>query len=238
MTMRMKLSLSCLMALGMALGVAQAQPQPQPQPSASQPNALQGFSQNRNQPVQINAQTLEVRDKSKVATYSGNVRLVQGDTTLRCKVLVIYYDGGQVAGQSVKAATPGPAGNSQIRRIEATGNVIVSQKDQTATGEKAIYDISDDTVRLFPAAGSNVTVTQGPNIVSGQRLIVHLDTGISHFESDGHGPGVVSLIVPNSMKNDNHAAPAAPATTHQATPHAAPKPRNGPSDSNNLSGLH
>jgi lipopolysaccharide export system protein LptA len=228
MTMRTKLSLSCLMAFWVALGVAQAQPQP----PASQPNALQGFSQNRNQPVQINAQTLEVRDKSKVATYSGNVRLVQGDTTMRCKVLVVYYDAGQTAGQTVKAATPGPSGSSQIRRIEATGNVIVTQKDQTATGEKAIYDISDDTVRLFPSPGGNVTVTQGPNIVSGQRLIVHLDTGVSHFESDGHGPGVFSLIVPNAMKNDNHAAPTAPAT-HQAAPHAAPKPR-----SDGLSDLH
>jgi lipopolysaccharide export system protein LptA len=227
--MRMKPGLACLTAFCLefcwALGAAQAQ-----QPS--QPNALQGFSQNRNQPVQINAQTLEVRDKSKVATYSGNVRLVQGDTTLRCKVLVVYYDGGQAAGQPVKAATPGPSGSSQIRRIEATGNVIVTQKDQTATGEKAVYDISDDTVRLFPAPGGNVTVTQGQNIVRGPRLIVHLDTGISHFESDGHDGGVFSLIIPNSMKNDNHAAPAPPGA-HGAAPHAAPKPR-----SNGLSDLH
>jgi lipopolysaccharide export system protein LptA len=218
------------MAFCVALAAAQAQPQPQP--AASQPNALQGFSQNRNQPVQINAQTLEVRDKSKVATYTGNVRLVQGDTTLRCKVLVVYYDAGQAAGQTVKSATPGPSGSSQIRRIEATGNVIVTQKDQTAVGEKAIYDIGDDTVRLFPAPGGNVSVTQGPNIVRGQRLIVHLDTGVSHFESDGTGPGVYSLIVPNAMKNENRAAPAAPAA-HGATPHAAPNPR-----PDALSGLH
>jgi lipopolysaccharide export system protein LptA len=232
MTMRMKLTLSCLMAFCVSLGVAQAQPKQQPQPQQpSQPNALQGFSQNRDQPVQINAQTLEVRDKSKVATYTGNVRLVQGDTTMRCKVLVVYYDGSPAPGQSVKAATPGPAGSSQIRRIEATGNVIVTQKDQTATGEKAIYDISDDTVRLFPLAGGNVTVTQGPNIVRGQRLIVNLATGVSHFESDPGG-GVYSLIVPNAVKNENHDNHAAPAA-HQAPAHAAPKPR-----PNALSDLH
>ena len=215
--MRMKLSLSCLLAFGIAFGVAQAQPQPQ-QPN-SQPNALQGFSQNRNQPVQINAQTLEVRDKKKVATYSGNVKLVQGDTTLRCAKLIVYYDGDQAAANTVKSATPGPAGSQQIRHIEAIGSVIVTQKDQTATGDKAIYDIKDDTVTLSPAPGGYVVVTQGQDIVRGRHLTVHLASGVSQFD----GGDVMSVIVPknqNQTQNQNQGAtPAHPPA------HAAPKPR-------------
>ena len=46
------------------------------------PNAMQGFSQNRDQPIQIEAATLEMRDKKKEATFSGNVKVVQGDTTM------------------------------------------------------------------------------------------------------------------------------------------------------------
>jgi lipopolysaccharide export system protein LptA len=222
MTMRvMFASLSCLTALVAALAVAQAQPQQ----SSAPPNALQGFSQNRNQPVQINAQTLEVRDKTKVATYSGNVKLVQGDTTLHCKTLIVYYDGNQ-GGAGVKAAAPGPSGSQQIRRIEAIGNVVVTQKDQTATGEKAIYDISDDTVRLFAASGGYVTVTQGPNVVRGPRLTVHLDTGVSHFE----GGDVYSLIQPGTVKGDNRAAPAAPKT--------APAPKARATNPAGTSGLY
>ena len=37
------------------------------------PNAMQGFSQNRDQPIQIEAASLEMRDKKKEATFSGNV---------------------------------------------------------------------------------------------------------------------------------------------------------------------
>ena len=33
------------------------------------PNALQGFSQNRDQPVKIQAASLEVREKDKIATF-------------------------------------------------------------------------------------------------------------------------------------------------------------------------
>lgn len=190
--------LAAVVATG-APALAQPKPQQQQQQPSGPPNPLQGFSQNRDQPVKINAASLDVRDKSKVATFSGNVQLVQGDTTLRCKTLVVYYDGDNAGGPAVKSATPGPAGGSSIRRMEAKGGVLVTQKDQTATGESAIYDMKENTVRLFPANGGTVAVTQGPNVVRGPRLVVHLDTGVSHFEG-----GVESLIIPNSMKNEKN----------------------------------
>src|SRR5229473_5682049 len=56
------------------------------------PNAMQGFSQNRDQPIQIEAATLEMRDKKKEATFAGNVKVVQGDTTMTSKILVVFYD--------------------------------------------------------------------------------------------------------------------------------------------------
>ena len=57
-----------------------------------------GFSQNRDQPVHIEAATLEVRDKDKTATFSGNVRVTQGDTGLRCKLLPVFYGSCLICG--------------------------------------------------------------------------------------------------------------------------------------------
>jgi lipopolysaccharide export system protein LptA len=189
----------------------QPQPQPQAQPPAppsGPPNALQGFSQNRDQPVNIKADALEVRDRNKVATFSGSVHLVQGDTVLRCKTLVVFYDQDEAGAPAVKSATPGPAGSSQIRRMEAKGAVVVTQKDQTATGESAIYDLKSNTVTLVAAAGGNVAVTQGPNVMTGERLVVDLTTSVSHLS--GGSRGVSGLIIPSSTqgnKTDNKAAP-------------------------------
>src|SRR5690349_19189823 len=59
---------------------------------ADQPNAMKGFSENRDQPVHIEAMRLEVRDKDKVATFIGNVQFNQGDTEMRCKTLIVYYE--------------------------------------------------------------------------------------------------------------------------------------------------
>ena len=63
------------------------------------------------QPIQIEAAALEVRDKQKEATFSGNVKVVQGDTTMTSKILIVYYDNknassGADKGQSKPKSTP------------------------------------------------------------------------------------------------------------------------------------
>src|SRR3954449_1282799 len=70
------------------------------------PNAMQGFSQNRDQPIQIEAASLEMRDKKKEATFSGNVKVVQGDTTMTSKTLVVFYDSGPAPATPAPAAPP------------------------------------------------------------------------------------------------------------------------------------
>jgi lipopolysaccharide export system protein LptA len=162
----------------------------------SVPNALQGFQQNRGQPVQIEAARLEVRDKDKVATFTGNVKVVQGDTTMHCKVLVVYYekkDEPQAAaggGQPMPAAAPGPGGSSQINRLEAKGSVVVTQKDQTATGDTGLFDMKANTVTMT----GNVLVSQGPNVLRGERLVVDLTTGVSRVDA-GNSTGPVRMLI-------------------------------------------
>jgi lipopolysaccharide export system protein LptA len=142
------------------------------------PNALQGFAKNRDQPVKIQATSLEVRDKDKVATFSGDVRVINGDTEMRCKALVVFYDDDGSGGPSMKAAEPGPGGQQQIKRIEARGGVTVAQKEQTAAGDSAIFNLRENTVTLT----GNVVVTRGQDILRGHRLMVNLTSGISRMD--------------------------------------------------------
>jgi lipopolysaccharide export system protein LptA len=141
------------------------------------PNALQGFSQNRDQPVKIQAASLEVREKEKLATFSGDVQVFQGDTEMRCKVLQVYYD-QEASNHGAKASDQGPGGASQIRRIEAKGGVTVVQKDQNATGDTATFNMKENTVTLL----GNVVVTRGQDIIRGHRLVVDLTTGVSRMD--------------------------------------------------------
>ncbi|MFA6265480.1 MAG: LptA/OstA family protein [Pseudolabrys sp.] len=183
------------------------------QASKGPPNALQGFSQNRDEPVHIESATLEVRDKDKVATFSGDVRVKQGDTNMRSQKLVVFYEqpgekppaAGAPAGKPMQAATPGPNGQQKIKRLEARGDVVVTQKDQTATGETGIFDLPTNTVTLT----GNVVMTQGKNILRGDKLIVDLTSGVSRVESGKNGKGrVQGLFLPSS--GGPEAAPPAP----------------------------
>lgn len=155
------------------------------------PNALQGFATNKDQPIQIEAAALEVRDKEKNAVFVGNVVVTQGDTVMKCKELRVFYDqddpkAGAKGGASkstpkgtMKAAQPGPGGRQSIRRLEARGGVIVTTKDQTATGDTGIFEMKTNTVTL---TGKPVVITQGPNILKGERLVVDLATSFARVE--------------------------------------------------------
>jgi lipopolysaccharide export system protein LptA len=164
-----------------------------------QSNALQGFSENRSKPVQIEAASLEVRDKEKKATFSGNVKVVQGDTMMQCKSLEVFYEqdapstSPNTAPTTMKAAQPGPGGSQQISKLLASGNVKVTQKDQIATGDTAHFDMRANTVTL----NGNVTVIQGKSVMRGDRLVVDMTSGVSRVE----GKGPVRLLIDQESKD-------------------------------------
>jgi lipopolysaccharide export system protein LptA len=144
------------------------------------PNALQGFSQNRDEPVKIRAASLEVREKEKQATFAGDVHVIQGDTELRCKSLVIFYDEDAAGAQkTAKAGEGGAMASKSLRKIEAKGGVTVTQKDQHATGDTVSFDMRANVVTLM----GNVVVTRGSDVLRGQRLVVDLASGVTKMDS-------------------------------------------------------
>jgi lipopolysaccharide export system protein LptA len=188
------------------------------------PNAMQGFSQNRDQPIQIESATLEMRDKKKEATFSGNVKVIQGDTTMTSKTLVVFYESSSAAAPPpanskvpaksapapsapMQAATPGPGGASSIKRLEARGNVVVTQKDQVVTGETAVFDTKTNLVTML----GGVVLTQNKNVLRGDRLVVDMTTGVSRVESDS---GRVQGLFQSSGQN----GPVLPGPTPSASP--------------------
>ena len=167
---------------------------PLAQGGATSNPAKPGQFENKDAPVQIEAATLEVHDKSKTATFSGNVQVVQGDTTMRCRSLVVFYgqevgigeSGGEATtGTAAKSSLGGTKGAQNIRRIEARGGVTVVTKDQSASGDLGIYDLKTKTITL----SGNVVVSQGQNVIHGERVVVDTETGNARVESGGSGAG-------------------------------------------------
>ena len=196
-------------------------PTPAPATTTGVPNALQGFSQNRDEPVHITSRRLEVRDKDKIATFLGDVHVTQGDTNMTCQTLVVFYEQSATTGTAT-VATQATPGGQQVRRLLAQGGVVVNRKDQTATGHEGVFDMKSNTVTLE----GDVVVTQCQNVVHGDRLTVDLTSGVSHIESGkSKQRRVEGLFVPGQQSHQTDApcpdpakpAPAAPATGAPAT---------------------
>jgi lipopolysaccharide export system protein LptA len=190
MTMR-RLAIVIISALLPVCSLASAQglfgQAPSAGPASSGPaRSLQ--AENKDAPVQIEAATLEVHDKSKTATFSGNVQVVQGDTTMKCRSLVVFYGQevglGEATAQASNATNvKSPRGAQNIRRIEARGAVTVITKDQSASGDLGIYDLKTKTITL----SGNVVVSQGQNVIHGERVVVDTETGNARVESGATG---------------------------------------------------
>lgn len=150
------LALVSLLALGMAGAVTQAQ--------AATNSPLEGFATDPNEPIEIEADSLEVEDQSNQATFIGNVVAVQGQTRLRADRLKATY------------APSGQGERTKIRQIIATGRVhVLSKDDQSADGDWARYDVANREIVM----GDKVVLRQGQNVIRGTKLFIDLNSGLS-----------------------------------------------------------
>jgi len=143
------------------------------------------------------------------------VKVVQGDTTMTSRTLVVFYESGSAAdgpaansktaakSTPIQSATPGPGGASSIKRLEARGNVVVTQKDQVVTGETAVFDTRTNLITML----GGVVLTQCKNVLRGDRLFVDMTTGVSRVESDS---GKVQGLFIQSGKDCGSALPGSP----------------------------
>lgn len=123
---------------------------------------------NTDQPIEIDADRLDVQQAKQMAIFSGNVDAVQGSMRLRADTLQVHYrkrgDGGP------PGATPDAAGISQI---DAIGRVLVTSPEETAQGDRGFYFVD----RRVIVIEGNVALTRGGNVIKGQRATMDFDTG-------------------------------------------------------------
>jgi lipopolysaccharide export system protein LptA len=173
----------------------------------------QGVQQNSDLPIEITADSLEVLQNQKIATFTGNVDAVQGDMVLSADRLRVYYGGDD------QNAAPGPAGTGSIRRIEADGNVLMSSPRETAQGDAGVYDVASSQVTLDGA----VVLTRGDNVIRGQRRQVDRTSGRSRLfaavpSTEGGTPPqrVRALLTPEKSAQPGTGPDGKPAATAEA----------------------
>lgn len=129
----------------------------------------------RNQPIEITAQQLEVLEQQRQSIFTGDVVARQGDMTLYADKLIVFLLKDQ----------------DQIERLEAIGGVRVLQLGRIATADKAVFHHGEDVLVLV----GNAEVIQGENKVSGDEITLYMQENRTLIKSSKK-TRVKAVIVP------------------------------------------
>lgn len=155
---------------------------------------LESFSLSADRgPVRIEASTLEFDYKSGLLTYRGKVRVHQADIELSSDTLSVHLD-AELTGRP--------------REIVARGNVRVVSGEREATGGRAEFNQSEQTVTL----SENAILRDGPNEVSGERVVVYLREERSVVE--GGSDRVRATLFPSGSAEDDESLSLSRAPDH------------------------
>ncbi|TCM16924.1 lipopolysaccharide export system protein LptA [Novosphingobium sp. PhB165] len=114
-----------------------------------------------NAPVNFGADRIEMQDRQNRVVLTGNVDITQTDLRIRSARTVIDLAN---------------ASQMKVNRMTASGNVIVTRQDQTATGDTAIYDVNQ---RIITMVG-NATLKRGTgDTLRSGRFVIDLNSGVS-----------------------------------------------------------
>lgn len=121
-------------------------------------------------PIDVTSDRIEVQDRSDRAIFAGNVQVRQDKLTLDTERLTVAYSSG---------------GGIQIRRLDASGGVVVRSPSETARGNFGIYDLDRKLITLIGA----VQLSRGGSQINGQRLTIDLNSGRAVVDGGPAGVG-------------------------------------------------
>lgn len=125
--------------------------------------SFSGLRNVRGLPVEIRADELQVNNQTGETVFSGDAVLGQGDMRLAAPVIRVFY---------------AAAGDGRIERLEASGGVTLVTAAEAAEARDAVYEVEAGTVRM----SGDVLLTQGQNVLSGDRLFVNVLTEQGRME--------------------------------------------------------
>jgi lipopolysaccharide export system protein LptA len=119
---------------------------------------------NQGGPIEVTARDgIEWRQNDQLVIARGAARAVRGGVTIDADLLLARYRPRGGAPAEARPASEGPGGASEIWRLEAEGNVVITTATDRAEGDRAIYDL-DQAVMVL--TGRNLRLTSPDNVLT------------------------------------------------------------------------
>ena len=128
--------------------------------------------------IHIRSDRLEAYQRERQVIFLGNVVATQGDLTIQGDRLTVFYS----EAKSAKVDGESPAG--RLERIVIEGSVRISQDNNLATANRAVYYRSDNRVVLTGAP----KIQRDNDMISGSTITYFIDSEKSIVEGGPSGP--------------------------------------------------
>ena len=122
-----------------------------------------GLFADKDTPLVITADSMELQRKKNTIIYRGNVLVEREDVRIASDVLSARYD----------------PENSVLKSVVAEGKVRVNQGGREMTGDKAVFDGLKETIIV----SGNTVVRDGKNSISGDRITIYVKEDRSVVEN-------------------------------------------------------
>lgn len=116
------------------------------------------------------SKSLEFWEAKSLAVARGDAVAVRGDKRLRADVLTAYFSKGK-------------DGKSQVNRVDAFDNVLISSPNEIVRGHRGVYNTQTGIIVLQ----GSVKITRGSDQLNGEAAEVNLNTGVSRLLSGSSG---------------------------------------------------
>jgi len=136
-----------------------------------------GLSHDASLPLEITADNLELDQAAGTAIFTGTVKAGQGTLRMAADRMEVYYSDSS------------GSGTGAIERMQADGNVTLSNGTEAAESAAATYDVASGIIEME----GDVLLTQGANALSSERLRIDLNSGQGALEGR-----VRTIFVPSS----------------------------------------
>ena len=127
----------------------------------------------------------------------GDVDIVQNDARLRADRITLYFSGSSGAPSSGGTAQQG-LGSGDIERMIAEGEVYYIRPSQDARGDRAVYDVAQDSVTFT----GNVIVMSDENVIRGNTLVLNIGNRRTVIRPNA-GERVRGVFVPSEGNQQN-----------------------------------
>jgi lipopolysaccharide export system protein LptA len=155
------------------------------------------LSSDKDQPIELEADSADLNDQKGISIYNGNVILTQGSTQLHASTLTLFHNK-----------------QHKLTQIEAIGSPASfkqrpdgQKQDVKAKANKMLYDVTKETVHLY----ENAIFFQGKNSFRGDQIIYDTKNDIVKADSKKSSKGKtkssgrVKVIIQsnNTQRNKN-----------------------------------